>query len=144
MKLDSILELWEEDSKLDRNDLSNESLKIPGLHSKYYRIYVNEKLILRKYEAQLKELKMEKYEFYTQGPSKEQIDRGWKLPPVGKVLKADVNMYLDADKEIIELSLRIGIQKEKIDLLESIIESFKARGFNIKSALDFERFKMGI
>jgi hypothetical protein len=44
MKLEEIESLWEQDSKIDRTDLDNESLKIPMLHSKYYKIYLREKI----------------------------------------------------------------------------------------------------
>lgn len=144
MKLEEILDLWDVDSEINRQDLSEEALKISKLHAKYYRIYVNERLILKKYEAELKTLKLDKTEFYTQGPTKEQMDLGWRLPAIGKVLKSDINTYLEADKDIIKLSLKVGLQNEKVDLLESIIKSFNGRGYNIKAALDFERFKMGV
>lgn len=143
MKLEEILELWDKDSYIDRNDLSEESLKISKLHAKYYRIYVNERLILKKYEAELKTLKLDKTEFYTQGPTKEQMELGWRLPAVGKILKSEINTYLEADKDIIKLSLKIGLQNEKVELLESIIKSFNSRGYNINAAIAFEKFKMG-
>lgn len=144
MKLEQILELWEEDSHINKNELGDEAIKIPKLHSKYYRIYVNEKLVLRKYKAELDQLRLEKYEFYTQGPTKEQMDLGWKLPASGKILKNEVNSYLDADKEIVEKSLKIGLQNEKVDLLESIIKSLTSRGFNLNVAVSWERFKVGV
>jgi hypothetical protein len=55
-----------------------------------------------------------------------------------------VNNYIEADKDMVNLSLKLGIQHEKIDLLESIIKSLTARGFNIKAAIEWERFKVGI
>ena len=143
MKLESIFELWEQDSQLNREVLDDEALKIPSLHAKYHRIYTNERLMLRKYEMELKTLKLEKFEFYTQGPTKETVAKGWQLPPIGKVLKADANTYVDADKDIIDLSLKIGIQHEKVELLESIIKSLQNRGYQIKTALDWIRFTSG-
>ena len=41
MTLDEIQKLWEEDSKIDPDNLHIESLKIPQLHAKYYKIYNN-------------------------------------------------------------------------------------------------------
>ena len=41
MNLDEIQASWAEDSKLDPDNLHNESIKIPSLHSKYYNIYNN-------------------------------------------------------------------------------------------------------
>jgi hypothetical protein len=52
-------------------------------------------------------------------------------------------MYLEADSDLIELSLKIGLQQEKVELLQNIIKSLTNRGFNIKSAIDFIRFQSG-
>lgn len=143
MKIDDIQNLWDEDVEIDRTELGDEALKIPKLHNKYFKIYMNEKLILRKYESDLKILKLEKYEFYTQGPTDESREKGWTLPPVGKILKADVSSYMEADPDIIKLSLRIGIQNEKVDFLDSIIKSLHGRGFLIKSGIDWAKFQSG-
>lgn len=144
MKLESIFELWDQDSKIRREDLSDESLKISTLHSKYHKIYTQERLTLRKYEHELKQLKLDKYEFYTQGPTKETMELGWQLPPIGKVIRSDVDKYMDADKDIIALSLRIGVQHEKIELLESILKTIHNRGFQIKNAIDWIKFTSGV
>lgn len=144
MKLESIFELWEQDSSIDRSALDEEALKISKLHHKYHKVYTNERMILRKYEADMKVLKLDKYEFYTQGPTKETAEKGWQLPPIGKVIRSDVGQYLDADKDIIELNLKIGLQHEKIELLESILKTLTNRGFQIKSAIDFIKFTSGL
>ena len=143
MKLDEIYAEWDKDSYIDPTDLGNESIKIPSLHNKYFKLYTSEKLLLRKFEADMKELKLEKYEFYTQGPSKESQDKGWTFPAKGIILKGDIPMYLDGDKNIIALSLKIGMQQEKIDILESIIKSLTNRGYQLKNAIDWNRFTMG-
>lgn len=142
MKLEDILEQWKEDAHIDRTELGDEALKIPKLHHKYYQIYVSERLALRSLESELKQLKLDKYEFFTQGPN-EETPSHWKLPPRGMILKADVPMYMDADAEIIKLSLKIGLQQEKMELLESIIKSLGNRGYNIKAAIDWQKFTMG-
>lgn len=144
MKLDDIYQEWEKDSEINRNELGDEALRIPKLHHKYFKIFTQERLTLRKLEFDLKQLKLEKYEFFTQGPTPEQHEKGWKLPPQGKILKSDANNYVDADQDIINLALRIGMQLEKIELLESIIKTLTNRGFNIKSAIEWEKFKVGI
>lgn len=143
MKIEDILEQWNEDSQIDRTELDEEALKIPKLHHKYYQIYVQERLQLRALEANMKQLKLDKYEFFTQGPNEETQQKGWQLPAKGLILKSDIPMYMDADSDIIKLSLKIGLQQEKIELLESIIRSFQNRGYNIKSAIEWHRFTMG-
>lgn len=143
MKLETIYEEWNKDSEIDMTDLGNEAIKIPKLHHKYFQMYTAEKMLLRKYEAEMKTLKLSKYEFYTQGPSKESREKGWELPARGMILKQEMPMYLEGDKELIELSLKVGLQQEKVELLESIIKSLTNRGFQIKSAIDWNKFTMG-
>jgi hypothetical protein len=144
MKLEEIYEAWKKDSEIDQTNLAEESLKIPKLHHKYFQVYTSEKLLLKKYEADMKALKLAKYEFYTQGPSKETEQLGWEMPARGMILKQEMPLYMEGDKEIIELSLKIGYQQEKIELLESIIKSFSNRGFQIKSAIDWFKFTNGV
>lgn len=143
MKLEDIFSEWENDSNIDITELGEESLKISKLHHKYFRILSNERMQYKKLDAELKMLKLEKHEFYTQGPTKETMEKGWQLPAVGKILRSDVNNYIDSDRDIVNLSLKIGVQLEKMDLLESIIKVIINRGYNLKVALDWEKFKMG-
>ena len=144
MVLEEIYELWQKDSIIDKTELGDESLKIPQLHHKYFKIYSNERLLLKKFESDFKTLRLEKYEFYTQGPTKETQERGWILPASGKILKSEVNTYIEADKDIIKISLRIGVQQEKIELLDSIIRTLNNRGYNIRAAIDWYKFTMGV
>lgn len=143
MKIEDILELWKEDSNIDRTELGDEATKIPKLHHKYYQLYIQEKLALRSLEADMKKLKLVKYEFFTQGHTEESRSLNWELPARGMILKADIPMYMEADKDLIKLSLKIGIQQEKVEFLESVIKSLNNRGYNIKAAIDWQKFTMG-
>lgn len=144
MKLEDIFSLWETDAQIDKNNLGTEALEISKLHHKYFKILSNERLVLRKYEADLKELKLQKYEFYILGPTEETHAKGWKLPPVGKVLKADIGQYMDADPDIIKQTLKIAAQNEKLELLESILKTVMNRNFNISAFINWEKFRNGI
>ena len=144
MKIEDIFSEWEEDSTIDQTELGGAALNLAKLHHKYYRMLVNEKMILRTHESNLKVLKLEKHEFFTQGPNEETQKKGWELPARGIILKADIPMYMDADKDIINLSLKIGLQNEKVQALESIIKTINAMGYNIKAAIDWQKFINGV
>ena len=51
MNIESIFKLWDEDSKIDATQLQYESLKIPQLHNKYYKIYITERVKLKEKQA---------------------------------------------------------------------------------------------
>lgn len=144
MKLEEIHEQWSKDSQLDSVDLDHSALGIAKLHHKYYEILSKEKLVLRKLESEAKTLKLDKYEFYTDGPTQDQIDMGWKLPAKGKILRSDVGMYLDGDSDIIKMNLRVAYQQEKIDVLESIIKTIHNLGWHIRAAVDFRKMQAGM
>ena len=143
MKLDEILDMWSTDCNVDRTELGDEALKIPKLHSKYLRHYSEERLTLRKLEEEKRELIKLKHDYY-RGilPEEDLKSNGWE-PFRLNVLKSDIPMHIDADQDVIKMNLKIAMQMEKVDTLESIIKSISNRGYLIKSAIDFEKFKVG-
>ncbi len=142
MKLEEIQVLWESDVNLDINKLEINAIETAKLHAKYYKIYSQEKMLLEKFKADLKILKLEKYEFYDQGPSKETQEKGWVFPSK-RLLKSEISIYMEGDKDIINQTLKIALQQEKVDFLKSCIENINNRNFNIRAAIDFLKFKAG-
>lgn len=144
MKLDDILNEWDADSVIDASDLGYASIQEAKLHSKYIRIYVNEKLRLKQLEGEMKDLTLRKTEFYTQGPTKRTMELGWELPPIGKIIKSELPTYLGADADIRKLNLLIAGQEEKVFALSSIIKTIQQRSFQIKNAIEYTKFQSGV
>lgn len=144
MNITEITELWKSDSEIDRTELGNESLKIPKLHSKYYNLFIQERLTLKKLEGDYKQLYRVKFEYYNGILSEEELEEYGFQPFALKVLKTDLPIYIESDKDLQTLQAKIAIQKEKIEFLESIIKSLTNRGFQIKSAIDFMKFQHGV
>lgn len=144
MKLEEIQHEWASDSQIDRTELGNEAAKIPQLHSKYYKMYSNERLLLRKMEGDSRILYRDLWEYYQGNMDYEQLQEyGWSQQPL-KILKADLNTYIDANESWISSNLKLAYQREKVEFLESCIKSLNNRGFNINAAISWEKFKIGI
>lgn len=144
MKIEDIQNHWEKDSNIDRSELGEESLKISQLHSKYFKYYSHERLILKKMEQDYKTLYRKKFEYYNGTMSYENLkENGWDPNPL-KILKSEAPIYISSDGEIAELQLKIDLQNEKIYLLENIIKSINTRGFSIKNAIDWIKFQNGL
>lgn len=144
MEIESIKELWKTDAKINIDDLATESIKIPQLHSKYYNFFVDEKIKLRAQEGEYKILKRLKLEYYTGRLSPEQINKmGWDSFQI-KILKQDADIYLDSDTHLVAHLIKMGVQQEKVDFLESIIKTLNNRGFHLKTAVDFIKFSGGV
>lgn len=143
MKLEEIYEEWAKDGEIDETNISGESSRIPKLHNKYFQWYVKEGLKLKKYKADYKKLYKLKTEYYKGELDIEELKQyGWSPQPL-KILRQDIPTYLEADDDIINMSLKIGMQEAAVEYLESIIRQINNRGFQIKSIIDWERFRTG-
>lgn len=143
MKLEEIQDMWERDASIDRTELGEESLRIPALHAKYYKIYSAERAVLRKWESEYKQLHKDKFEYYNGTISEEDLKaNGWE-PFMLRILKTDISMYMDADKDIAKAKSILASQNDKIEFVESIIKSLPARGYQIKAAIDWTKFTSG-
>lgn len=144
MTIEELFAEWEKDSEIDITKLDSESLNISKLHFKYYKEFFREKLRAQQLEADILILKKIKTEYYNGTLDQETIQEK-KYPILKmKILKTDIPMYLESDEELIQLKLKLQVTKEKIDFLESIIKSLVNRGFNIKAAIDYIKFKNGV
>jgi len=143
MNISEIKDHWRKDCKIDIENLANEAAKTPEFHSKYYDLYVDEKIELKKIESEYKVLKRLKYEYYLGKLSPEQIKNlGWEQFDL-KILRSELDVYIDSDSDLIRCTLRISEQQEKVLFLENIIKAINGRGFHIKSAIDFIRWTQG-
>jgi hypothetical protein len=148
MKLETIESMWAADAKIDPLDLGQQALYVPQLHSKWYKVYLQERLTLKKQEHDWNQLKNDRYQFYDGSLDDETLtERGWLQEFRSfskKILKSDINRYLDADKIIAEAALKVAYQKEKVLFLESILDNIKYRGNAIRSAIEWAKFSNGI
>lgn len=140
MNLDEIQLLWEEDSKIDPDNLHEESIKIPTLHAKYYRIYNNILLLKKIEENKYKILKKEKWMYYS-GKSEPDVYR--ENPFDHKVLKPDIDKYMDADEDLIKSVSKIDYYQTMLNYLESILKTILNRTYQIKNSIEFMRFTAG-
>jgi len=143
MQFEELIELWRKDCEIDRTELGEEALKIPQLHAKYYKLYISERLKYRKLESEYKTLSKAKWEYYQGHMDQEDLrEWGWEPNPL-KILKQDVDRYIESDPEVIELTMKIGFAKEKVDFIDNVIKSLSTRGYNINAAINWEKFKVG-
>lgn len=140
MNINEIEKMWDEDSKIDPDNLHLESIKIPLLHSKYYQIYNNVSILFKVEESKYYELQKEKWLYYT-GKASPEVYK--EKPFDHRVLKADLSFYLNADPELIRMKTKIEYYQFMMKFLESIIKNIENRSFVIKNSIDFMKFTAG-
>mgnify|MGYP003706059839 FL=1 len=143
MDTNDISTLWAADSPIDETNLVGESKRIPLLHSKYYNMYYREVLRVKKLKAEYKELEMDKRNYYDGSMAEEDLrEKGWK-PFRLKVIRNDLDKYIQADKEVIKLSLTIDFHTANANYLEDIIKTIHSRNFIVKNMIDILKFQSG-
>lgn len=143
MDIDTIKRMVEQDMQIDDLNLDLESLKTPQLHGKYLNILHDESLMLHKSLIEQKELRRLKWEYYLGKLDEETLKhKGWE--PFGlKILRTDIDVYLESDKDLLKLEARIHYQREKVKYIESVLQGLGRRGWDIKSAIEWKKFMSG-
>ena len=141
MNLEQIQEMWQRDSVIDPDNLHNESLKVPQLHSKYYTVYNTITLLREKSRDSYKRVKLERYNYYTgKAPAEAYVEEPFPY----KVREKDaIQRYLDADDKLTTIDLKIRYYDVMLKFLEEVIKTISSRTYQIKNAIDWHKFQAG-
>ena len=126
--------------QIDETCLDKESLETPKIYGRLLRLRTQEAYTLMKLKWQLKQLYQDKRDYYL-GRASPEVYRA--KPFDLKILKSEVDTYVNADEEIGDVSLKIEMQQEKVKYLEDALKQVANRGFQIKNAIDYQRMMNG-
>lgn len=142
LSIENIQNMWEQDSKIDIDNLHTESLNIPILHAKYFELYNTILLLKKKAEQQRKNIKHQKYEYFT---GKADPDVYLENPFPKKIRdKETLQGYLDSDEKLAQASLKVEYYDTMLQYIESILKMIFNRTYQIKNSIEFIRFQSGL
>lgn len=140
MNIDELYSEVERDIKIDDTELDLESIRTPQLHNKYLKIFTKHSLQYKKLQDDYKVLYREKWEYYTGKASPEvYAEKPFEL----KVLKADIGIYMEADKDLQQLGQRMAYAKQIVEYLERILKEINNRNWNIRNTIEWKKFLHG-
>ncbi len=140
--LEKIQQMWEKDSQIDPDNLHTESLNIPSLHAKYFEIHNNILLLKKKAEQQKRNIRHQKYEYYT---GKADPDVYLQNPFPKKIRDKDtLQKYMDADEILSQASLKVEYYDVMLQYLQDILKMIHNRTYQIKNAIEYQRFASGL
>jgi len=140
MDLEQLQELVDKDLKINDTELDLEALKTPQLHNKYMKHLTKFKLMLSRAETEYNTLKRSKWEYYTgKAPADIYAEKPFDL----KILKTDLDKYLDSDEELQRQKQKVDYLQTTVDFLDRTIRQISNRGFLIKDAIDWRKFTSG-
>ena len=130
----------DKDLKINDTELDLESLKTPQLHNKYMKHYTKFKLLLTRTEDELRTIKRDKWEYYT-GKADPSV---YQAKPFDlKIMRTDIDKYLEADEDIQRLSQKVAYLITVVDFLDRTLRVVVNRTYKIKNAIEWRRFTSG-
>ena len=140
MDLEQLQEQADKDLKINDSELDLESIKTPQLHNQYLKHLTKFKLMLSRAESELHIKKREKWEYYT-GKADPTVyaEKPFNL----KILRQDVDKYIDSDEEVIRAKQKVDYLNTVVDFFDRSIRQITNRTFTIKNAIDWKKFTSG-
>ena len=140
MTLEELQEQVDKDLKINESELDLESLKTPQLHNKYLKHYNNFKLLMTRAESDYKILKRVKWEYYT-GKASPEV---YKQKPFNlKIMKSDLDKYLDSDEDLIKSKQKIEYLETVVNYLDRTLKIVGGRDWQIRNAIEWRKFTSG-
>lgn len=146
VNLESILSDWEKDCKIDESNLSRTSVDTAKLHAKYLQLLSVNKLQLKKADLKQKILLKDKWLYYNNKMSQDEIEaKGWEYDPFKglKIMKGDMNYYYDSDIDIQKSEELLTYYKTVVDTLQEIVTSLNWRHQTIGNIIKWKQFEAG-
>ena len=133
--------MWAKDAQIDIDNLHEESLKIPVLHSKYYTIYNTISLLRERAKESYNKIRLERYNFYT-GKATAEVYAEEPFPY--KVREKDaIQRHLEADDRLNKIDMKIKYYDTTLKFLEEIIRNVSNRTYQIKNSIEWHKFQAG-
>ena len=148
-RFQKIKEEWAQDTQIDfqfknkqyTEDLARLALEIPFQHNKYLNHYTDLSQIKTSLEFEYRKLLREKREYY----GGEADAKTYAEKPFGNSIKTSEKMkvYLESDDELINTEAKVKYIDQMLLLLDNVMKQISNRGFQIKSAIEWEKFING-
>jgi hypothetical protein len=145
MKLSDLQDAWKEDCKINEMNLGQESVRTPNLHAKYLNFLSSTRLNLRKAESDYYNCRRKKYKYYRGEMTREELEEEkWTQWQGNKPLKNEMDEYLQVDPDLIAYQDKVEYFKTVLYQLEQIIRSLNSRTWDIKNAIEWNKFTNGM
>lgn len=142
MTIEEIIEQSEKDFAISNtNSLALECLRNAQIHSKYLKEYASAKKKLNAMVRQKAKVERELFMYYTGKADVAVLKR--KGPIDFKILKSDVDTFIKADQEMMEVQELLDEAERKVDIVGKLVIRVKDRQWDIKTAIEYLKFANG-
>ena len=142
MDLDVLKRTAREDLTVtDQEHIDQESYKNQMIKQKQVAFKADFELLLIKAKTDHQQLYRLKWEYY----GGKAVAKVYAAKPFDiKVMKTDLQMYIQSDDDILRLQNKIGQYESCVDYCKGVIKSIDNRGWDIRNATDWKKFEAGM
>lgn len=140
MTLQEILDIIEKNSDIPQ-DLEKASRAIPQLHAKFIGFKAQENAIMQALTLEWDTAYKDRWMFYS-GKADPLAYKEEKFDL--RLLKGDVDKFIDSDPKLTKIKSKMALQKIKIDAIDEFIKGLNNRQWNIKNILDYLKYTQGM
>lgn len=143
MTLDEIHAEWKKDAVIQKTKLDDESMRTSELYQKYLEFYSDARVEAMNAKALFDVEYKNKFYYYNGWLSHDELKEQGLDPFPMKVLKTDMDIFMNADAKIIRLKAKLDMANEKVGVLDKILRSLNTRQFAIRDGIDFIKLTTG-
>jgi len=138
---------WSKDCEIDDIELDKSSLEVPKLHAKYSELLTDSIVSYKGKQLEYKLLLKDKWLWFNGKMDGDRIKQlGWSDDPFDglKIMKNDINIFLDADPDIMKIRTQLDYLQEKIDFIKRCMDNITWRHQTIKNTIEWRKFMSGM
>lgn len=143
MKIHDLMDEAKKDLNIDITRVTEEIINTSNIARKWLDLKTQQAAKINLLVADHKRLESKKRKYYTGKYSDQEIiSLGWELSG-NKILKGDVQLWLDDDDDIITSLNKLTHQKEIQNYIEGVITQIDQKRWTLKNYIDYKRFLEG-
>jgi hypothetical protein len=119
------------DLKLTQDNVKLKILELPILFTKYKKLYLEQREILKNINIDIKKTRAKKYHHY-------KFDGDFRLDTA-----TEINIYVDGDNEMCHLNVLLDKQEGIVEFLNDTISQISKMSYLIRSYVDLEKLRNG-
>lgn len=119
------------DTKFTPDNVQAKILELPQLFTKYKKLYLDQRKILKNINTTIKRTRTQKYKYY-------KFDYDYRLDNA-----SEINTFVDGDDEMCELHVMLDRQEGIVEFLEDTYKMISKYSYILRSYVDLEKLRNG-
>lgn len=147
INIEEIKNEWKKDCEIDKNNLDEESLRLPSLHAKYLMYLDQAKIDLRQIKIWSEKQLYTRWRWIEGKLTKEEMDvLNWPYDPfAGHAIrtKEQKDKFYRADLVYLECQDRLSMTEDNLMIIKEMLTNITWRHQTIKNAIEWRKFISG-